>query len=619
MKQVNTLLKPLIFPMCYPDESPIGYLIRLAKLNEYGRYHWLLKNAEQLKNISAQTQLLALLISNEQTGFTNSNATVKELFETNHQKYLISTLRYCPQCISEYGYLRAIWQIKYAVACLKHQIWLVEDCYVCSKVAFLTKTKLDRCACGADRTIAETIFAPAEVLLWQSFLEGERTEDTTRFPLLINSPNSLSLWQRLEILHVITRWVTSLTITSARGPKKIKNCSENGRIFIEEAAIALFGGRAGYRAFLLKLMNKKEHDPEYTYSNFSEFCRNLESICQSDELSELKKINDEIVSQTWKKSLTQRNRTFSKELRERHTWIPFQAACKKYDIDKSVLRRAMKDFNIAHVVHKKDKRIYIDIHSPGLEKRLYQIRDSITSKNAAAILGVTKLQFSNLRKAGCFKHMVAPRKRHNAEWQFSRDEILTFLEQYIGPEVNEIADAISVAHVFKYYGAHIEDPLITLLGALRSGELKIICTKDKKLGIRGLLLSRKEFIAWYERYKCNTPLMTVVQVAKLLEINQEFTYQLINFNLLEHQTFGELTTKWISEENIKNFNEKFILLSKFKRDNGLRSNKIIAYLKEQNIFPVDHGSAPQLRQKVYIRAQMPIGASLPPALKPRNL
>jgi hypothetical protein len=618
MEEINTLIKPLIYPMCYPDESPIGYLIRLAKINEYDRYQWLLRNAEQLKKISAQNLLYQQLITIEQTGFTNANEIVRELFENNNKKYLISTLRYCPLCVSEYGYLRAVWQIKYAVACLKHQTWLLENCHICGKRVVLTSAKMDECICGADRTAAETATASTEVLLWQAFLEGEQTKTTNRFPLLISSQNSLSLWQRMELLHVITRWVRSLTITTVPGPKKFDSCSGD-RIFIEDAAMTLFGGRAGYRAFLLKLMSKKEHDLEYTYSNFSEYCRSVARICQSDELSELQILNDEVVNQFLKKSLTQRNRTFSKELRERHTWISFQAACKKFHIDKSVLRRAMKDFNITHVVHKKDKRIYIDINSSDLEKRLYQIKDSITSKNAAAILGLTKLQFSNRRKTGWFKHMVPPRKGQNSEWQFSRDEILSFLEQYVDPAIDEIADAISLAYVIKHYGAHIEDPLITLLSALRNGDLKIICTKDKKLGIRGLLLSRKEFIAWYERYKWNAPLMTVVQVAKILEINQEFAYQLITFNLLKHQTFGELATKWVSEENLKAFNKKFILLSKFKKDNGLTSNKIITYLNEQLIFPVDHGSAVQLRQKVYIRAQMPIGSSLPLTLKPRNL
>lgn len=42
-----SIICPPVRPHCFPDENPISYLVRLARLNEYPSYRWLLtgKNA----------------------------------------------------------------------------------------------------------------------------------------------------------------------------------------------------------------------------------------------------------------------------------------------------------------------------------------------------------------------------------------------------------------------------------------------------------------------------------------------------------------------------------------------------------------------------------------------
>jgi hypothetical protein len=238
------------------------------------------------------------------------------------------------------------------------------------------------------------------------------------------------------------------------------------------------------------------------------------------------------------------------------------------------------------------------------------MKDSVPATVAASIFGVTKLQFLQLRGAKYFNYMVHPKKNYRTEWQFSKEELLESLAQHVTANVSDINDPIPVRVVFKSYGRFIADPLLTILGALRRGELKAACTDEQSKGIRSLVLDRKAFLDWYQEYRSKCPLMTVEEVAIKLGINGEFAYQLAKSGLMAHQTFGKTPTKWIGEEDITGFNERYILLSKFAKAHGLNSKLVIDQLSDQGIYPVDEGASEKLRQKVYNRAQMPTASSL---------
>lgn len=99
-------------------------------------------------------------------------------------------------------------------------------------------------------------------------------------------------------------------------------------------------------------------------------------------------------------------------------------------------------------------------------------------------------------------------------------------------------------------------------------------------------------------------MISIPVAAKLMQIQQQFAYQLVKVGLLETSSALGGTTRWLSQINIEQFQQKYILLSKLSKNTGLSSRTLMSYLASIGVFPVDQGWERALRQKVYIKEQL---------------
>lgn len=60
----------------------------------------------------------------------------------------------CLECVKENGYIDGYHELKYAMACPKHQVKTVSSCFACHKLLSWHRVGLTRCSCGADLTQA---------------------------------------------------------------------------------------------------------------------------------------------------------------------------------------------------------------------------------------------------------------------------------------------------------------------------------------------------------------------------------------------------------------------------------------------------------------------------------
>jgi hypothetical protein len=169
------LMKPAIHPKCIEDESPVGYLHRLAKLNHFGVFDWLIKDAN--RNIKLP-ELYELLNKNEWTGF-NIHHPFSELSGLSYIYAQSSKIALCPLCLNDSGY----WNYKAHVVlnpiCIKHRCWKKDSCSKCKKRFSWREGSLNSCTCSAIRfDLPET--PPQNVIELASFLEGELREQSTR-------------------------------------------------------------------------------------------------------------------------------------------------------------------------------------------------------------------------------------------------------------------------------------------------------------------------------------------------------------------------------------------------------------------------------------------------------
>ena len=117
--------------------------------------------------------------------------------------------------------------------------------------------------------------------------------------------------------------------------------------------------------------------------------------------------------------------------------------------------------------------------------------------------------------------------------------------------------------------------------------------------ISGILFDKPQFKNWLEHYKRKNALFSIPQLAKLLGLQQEFTYQLIDNHIIETTLNPNNSSRWVSQKNIDDFNDKYIVLSKLAKTSKVHSRTLMKRFSDNGIYPVDHEWVIRLRQKVY--------------------
>ena len=598
------LIKPLIHPQIKADETPLGYLIRVAELNHYKSYRWLFESDINSKAIYLKShhRLYNILAKSGWTRCSLSDPIVKEVLSLNSGYFLCEKFRYCPLCIREHGYYKIKWQYRISIACTYHGIWLQDCCYACGSAVAMGNSKIRECSCGADITEANVEKAAEEVVLMQHFFEREY-ETTNDDSLVLSTNHKLLKKERMDILNFFAKWLRGRFVTSIGVSRHLRNMS-TARDNMADVAEALFGGRLGYHNFLKRLHKLGFASCNDSIDLFTKFYRIFYRDFPQACFKPHKDYLEQYLNMHWEKPLSRRNRHFDDSTLLAHPWIPLQTACREYDIHKSKLKQAIRQNMVRSKNVEKECHNSIIIYKPDLEDRLYRIKDLISAKEAALILGLTKLQFIRLRESSCFNVMVKPGEYGNATWHFSEEEIHGYLDLFLVGLPEASGDYWTFSQLLQFFGGQIEDSLITVLKAIEEANLKVAAKTNSVRGLPSMLFNKNDFLEWFENYKARLSLISIPAAAKLLNIQQQFAYQLVKAGLLELSSSSEGSTRWLSQTNIDQFQQRYVLLSKLAKKTKQSSRSLISYLASFGIFPVDQDWEVPLRQKVYFKAQL---------------
>ncbi|MDT7806722.1 MAG: hypothetical protein QOJ70_535 [Acidobacteriota bacterium] len=159
-----------------PDESLMGFLVRLTEENGYDTPSWIMRfvrvDYKQLNNCAIAFKpaeeliKLAALTGNEVSaltalGYPPADISGQEdivLFEgTPIYKYLINvdSPRVCPECLRDFGYCRRVWDLSLVTACALHRRLLLDKCPKCVSALRHNRGSMSICLCGYDYRDAE--------------------------------------------------------------------------------------------------------------------------------------------------------------------------------------------------------------------------------------------------------------------------------------------------------------------------------------------------------------------------------------------------------------------------------------------------------------------------------
>lgn len=159
-------INPLVLtPRPYKFESLKGYILRSSEANAYDTPTTMLSSAGmtsgEMISIIPPLEKLAPLFNLSITEMTKlgyrkplGSPSAKHIWIYNHQLptyYLnIKRPKICTECILQTGFTESFWDLKHAIACPKHNRYLLKSCPDCKKHLSWFRPGLLTCSCGCD-------------------------------------------------------------------------------------------------------------------------------------------------------------------------------------------------------------------------------------------------------------------------------------------------------------------------------------------------------------------------------------------------------------------------------------------------------------------------------------
>jgi len=211
----------------YFDESFIGYIMRLAELNEIPDLRWILKLAgldrlydykyrftsdfkvepEKLSILTgvAERQLINLLYLHERGQKRNITGNILVLNQQiPHNFVKREKPKICPTCLIEQNYCRRVWELSAITACPHHECLLIGCCQNCQRRINWKRPKLNVCECEFDfRQSAITRLKTEELKLTEYLYQGFGLPLPAKAVNLNYPLNSLAIDDLLTLLFFV--------------------------------------------------------------------------------------------------------------------------------------------------------------------------------------------------------------------------------------------------------------------------------------------------------------------------------------------------------------------------------------------------------------------------------
>jgi hypothetical protein len=184
-----------------PDESLMGYVLRLTEENDYETPAWIF-NLVGLNNKAInggwytlidndfESASLEQLLGLEHSEFNRFRSRLSELnyqVPTTIRSASVGLIKFhapkvCPACLEQASYCRAFWDLFPFTACPTHSAVLIDKCSGCGKRISWARKKVSVCRCGLDwrgskliEATSLTLEVPRQILNLYGLSSGEST------------------------------------------------------------------------------------------------------------------------------------------------------------------------------------------------------------------------------------------------------------------------------------------------------------------------------------------------------------------------------------------------------------------------------------------------------------
>lgn len=610
-------------PRPHSDESIHGYVLRVAAANGYDQPAWLLALTETSASFAIKPTDLAPLarlmdVPAEDleakcywpVGMTRTRryrnfrgATVPDL--------MINRLRprVCPQCLSEEGYVRALWDLAPVACCPIHGVQLVDRCGNCGALIKRNRMKVSEChRCQSSLLEIPVIAAPKNAVALTAMIARKAGFELTPPQGLEGGPTDL---EKLD-LGVFLRVIAFLG-SSKKGTRQGEGLWLLARLTIPEmveitsnAAQVLENWPQNYFVVLDEIRNRSETRASGAglEREFGGFYLALANSLRRQGAKFLWDAFEEYVATQWDGGfVSAKNTRIRPSRRKSERYVTRAQAARRLGTRPERIDRLVGAGLLRGTRRRQLKRTLLLVETDSIEEFRNSRGNHISLKNVCARLGLSKTAVLKLVR----KRLLSPIRPHKGATTV-----------YEAKNVDELLNAVlkpSVA-IQPIKGRHV--PMaramrrLTLVGldagdlvqAILSGRLPVAGRDESQTGLAQCLFRPADVTSLVQdRSEKPNDILTIPEAAITLGLKQQCMYDLVKAGLLETSLVRvrNRVVRTVSKDTVDRFKRTYIRGSDLAVRERTSPKEVVKRFRERGVMPVTGPCIDGRRQYFFLR------------------
>lgn len=578
-------------------ESLAGFVLRVAQRNGYTTESQLLTSLQHRRqpafdelcerlslSDTERSRLLGALPRRWGADTTGAGFSARDF---NHE-----SVRWCPQCLDEKGFLDGRWDLKLVCACVHHSIWLHESCGRCGRRQTRATVIAGHCECGSSLADCSSSPAPPQVVDLTQALGGDGgMKLTTKSP-----PASAS------VANLLVRYLGQFSPQAQ--PSRPGQVVGLDRLAVASALVSgtaalLKDWPTGFHSLLSAMQSTVAQSPSLRRS-FSPLYRVLYVDLSDPWFQFMRDAFEDYLREHWWGLVCKRNRLLPRNAVEAHPRLSTRQAAHASRLAPAVIRHLVQaELLPSAVALLPSGRCVRTIGSEDLERTTMAAAGSLNLGQASERLGLPKARLRELVAANVVMPLIARGgQQRPAAWAFSKAEIDRLT---LTPSATSSEAAITFRQILRYW--HLQPPEPAALAkAVLAGDLPVKGDGCTRVGLGNVLLSPLAVRDWLDSRRSTTEAtVSINTAAKTLGVKQQVAYALTRTGLLRATVAHDGNHRVVARTEIDRFRKAFVSLAELAKHSGHLPRAI---LKALDATPVCGPSIDGSRQYFYRRSDI---------------